>query len=84
MSASLNAARIRSWSVSTSSGSTASFEMRMSFMSCVPVRTMTTAPPPAVPSTVASASSAWAFAMLACISFAMRARSPMFFITRSP
>src|SRR2546425_2679406 len=77
--ASAIAARTRSCSISTSSAFTTPGSIRTLFTSWAPVITTATAPPPAVPSTVATASSACACCMRACISRASRWISPRFF-----
>src|SRR4051794_5301743 len=64
---SLTAASTRSSSISTSSGSTTSAAMCTDCTSPVPDTTTFTMPPPADPSTVASASASCAAAMSACI-----------------
>src|SRR5690606_27908699 len=58
--ASWSAARTRSWSISTSSGSTTSGEMVTPTTSPLPVIRTVTTPPPAVPSTSRFTISAWA------------------------
>src|SRR5207245_8180778 len=77
--ASATAARMRSCSISTSAAFTTPGSIRTLFTSWAPVITTATAPPPAVPSTVATASSACACCMRACISRASRWMSPRFF-----
>src|SRR5262249_43018503 len=66
-SASLNAATMRSWSISTSSGFTTEASSVTDFTRCWPVMTTLTAPPPAVASTVCSPSSFWILSICACI-----------------
>src|SRR5450759_3547623 len=65
--ASLKAASTISWSMSTSSGSTAWGSMTTLLTSSVPLMVTLTAPPPAEASTNSLASSSWARAMSACI-----------------
>ena len=57
--ASLTAATTRSWSISTSAGSTADGSIVMLTSSCLPVTVALTTPPPAEPSTCAASSSPW-------------------------
>src|SRR3954452_22419853 len=64
---SVTAASTRSSSISTSSGSTTSGAIDTDCTSPLPVTTTFTMPPPAEPSTVASASASCAAAMSACI-----------------
>jgi hypothetical protein len=53
----LTAATTRSWSISTSDGSTADGSIVIDTTSCLPVTVADTTPPPAEPSTVAVSSS---------------------------
>src|SRR6188508_2058464 len=76
--ASLTAVITRSWSISTSSGSTADGSISTLRTSWAPVITSRTAPPPAVASRVVSASSCCACAICACICCAILAIWPMF------
>ena len=76
--ASLTAAMTRSWSISTSSGSTALGSISTVRTSPAPVITTRTAPPPAVASSVVSFSSSWACAIWVCICCAILAIWPMF------
>src|SRR3990172_156284 len=71
------AAAMRSWRSSRSPPSATSGSIATETISCLPVTTTRTAPPPAVPSTVAAASSAWTRSMPACICCAILARLPM-------
>src|SRR3954454_18991262 len=73
-SASLTAATTRSWSISTSSGSTAEGSIVTLTSSCLPVTVTLTTPPPAVPSTRVVSSSPWIRSISCCICCAMRCR----------
>src|SRR5438270_8825943 len=66
-SASFVAARTRSWSISTSSGSTAAASIFTSRTSRSPVTLTLTIPPPALASTTSFLSCSWAFIISACI-----------------
>ena len=68
---------MRSWSISTSAGSTADGIDRPLTTSCLPVTVASTTPPPAEPSTVASASSFWIRSMSCCIFWAIFCRLAM-------
>jgi hypothetical protein len=56
-----------SWSISTSSGSTASGSIVRSLISSSPLTLTVTMPPPALASTISSLSDSWAFIISACI-----------------
>src|SRR5687767_1046538 len=58
---------MRSWSISTSSGSTAPGSITIDSREPVPLTTALTAPPPTDASTVSAPSASWAAAMSACI-----------------
>src|SRR5262245_31753491 len=75
--ASLIAATIRSWSMSTSEGSTADGSMVTETSSCFPVTTALTTPPPAEPSIVIASSSPWMRSISCCICWAIRCRLPI-------
>src|SRR6266550_1479405 len=72
--ASFTAATMRSWSMSTSDGSTAEGSIVTETSSCLPVTTALTTPPPALPSTVMVSSSVWIRSMSCCICWAIRCR----------
>src|SRR5947208_10195892 len=74
---SLTAATTRSWSISTSAASTAPGSIARLTSSWRPVTVALTAPPPAVPSTVADSSSDWTRTISCCICCAMRDRLAM-------
>src|SRR3954451_24540570 len=76
-SASLTAATIRSWSISTSDGSTTDGSIETETSSCLPVTTALTTPPPADPSTWASRSSPSMRCISCCICWAIRCRLPI-------
>ena len=65
--ASLTAETTRSWSISTSSGSTASGLMVRAVSSFLPLATASTAPPPTLAVKVRFSTSVWAAFMASCI-----------------
>ena len=75
-SASLTAARTMSWSISTSSGSTASGSIASDLSSMSPVITTLTMPPPADASIRSSLSFSCAAIMSSCIFCACWSRAP--------
>src|SRR3954462_12336024 len=68
--ASLTAATTRSWSISTSSGSTASGSITRLSMRMSPVMTILTVPPPVLASTFSDLSASWASCCLASMACA--------------